>query len=70
MLAEPDQRSRGADIDVDDDVVVVSPESLPVRRANFLQIRQKDREAFVSFLSIISRFMVVIFAMHDQLLPC
>ena len=27
---------------------VVSPETLSVRRANFLQIRQKDREAFVS----------------------
>ena len=30
---------------------VVSPEATSVRRSNFLDIRQKDGEAFVSFLS-------------------
>ena len=30
---------------------VVSPETLSVRRSNFLQVRQKDGEVFVSFLS-------------------
>ena len=29
----------------------MSPETLSVRRSNFLQVRQKDGEAFVSFLS-------------------